>query len=145
LQTVSRPVPDFNLEGVNGEQWNKEALSGKPWIINFWAVWCAPCLHEIPSLNRAWGVLEDKGVGMLAINIGDDAEGIKTFLVDNDLTIDFPIVVGDKFKSLENWSARNLPFTVIVGPDGEVLFEAVGPREWDDQRFLDVALSYVES
>lgn len=141
LTLVDRELPPFSLQGVNGELYEPETLEGKTWLINFWAVWCAPCLEELPSLNRAWAKLQDHDVGMLAINIGEDADKIELFLKDNDLRIDFPIVIGDKIRTLGNWSARALPHTVVVSPQGKVVFEAVGPREWDDQRLIDAIVA----
>lgn len=141
LTPVDREVPPFSLIGVEGETYDPEELKGKTWLINFWAVWCAPCLEELPSLNSAWEKLEKQDVGMLAINIGEDAEKIEKFLADNELEIDFPIVIGDKIRTLSNWSARALPHTVVVSPEGKVVYEAVGPREWDDQRIIDAIVA----
>ena len=144
LTPVDKPVPAFSLEGVDGQVYDPKSLKGKTWLINFWAVWCPPCLEELPSLNRAWAQLQEHNVGMLAINIGEDAEKIERFLQDNDLRIDFPIVIGDKIRTLGNWDARGLPHTVVVSPDGVVVYEAVGPREWDDQAIIDAVIA-VES
>lgn len=143
LEPIDRELPAFSLQGVGGELYDPEALKGKTWLINFWAVWCAPCLEELPSLNKAWEKLQHHDVGMLAINIGEDADKIEKFLKDNDLRIDFPIVIGDKIRTLGNWSAHALPHTVVVSPQGRVVFEAAGPREWDEQGLIDsiVALS----
>lgn len=141
LTPIDRELPPFSLEGVDGKVHSPETLQGKTWLINFWAVWCAPCLEELPSLNRAWDKLQDHDVGMLAINIGEDADKIAQFLEDNDLAIDFPIVIGDKLRTLGNWSARALPHTVVVSPAGKVVYEAVGPREWDDQRLVDAIIA----
>jgi hypothetical protein len=38
--------------------------------------------------------------------------------------------------SLPNWSARALPTTLVIDKSGKVVFEALGPREWDDQELL---------
>ena len=145
LVPVDRDLPTFDLEGANGEVWNNDALQGKPWLINFWAVWCAPCLDELPALNETWSVLKEKNVGMLAVNIGDDADSIKLFLHKHDLKIDFPIVIGDKYKTLGNWSAITLPYTVIVSPEGKIVYEASGPREWADPFFIDAITGLLDS
>ena len=145
LTPVDRPIPDFSLLGVDGTVYDTENLQGKTWLINFWAVWCAPCLEELPALNRAWSQLEKEDVGMLAINIGEEPDAISTFLTENQLAIDFPIVIGDKIRSLSNWSGRALPHTVVVSPAGRVVYEAVGPREWDEQRFIDAVIALNES
>lgn len=141
ITPVDRDLPAFSLQGVDGELYDPETLKGKTWLINFWAVWCAPCLEELPSLNRAWAKLQNHDVGMLAINIGEDADKIEQFLKDNDLSIDFPIVIGDKIRTLGNWSAITLPFTVVVSPEGRVVYDAAGPREWDDQELIDAIVA----
>jgi len=145
LTPVERDLPPFSLQGVDGTLYDPEALAGKTWLINFWAVWCAPCLDELPSLNKAWAQLKDNNVGMLAINIGEDAEQIEQFLAEHNLRIDFPIVVGDKIRTLGNWSGAGLPYTVIVSPEGKIVYEAVGPREWHEAQFVDAVLALNES
>ncbi len=145
LTAVDRPIPDFSLQGVDGTVYNTKNLQGKTWLINFWAVWCAPCLEELPALNNAWAQLKEQNVGMLAINIGEEADAIETFLTENNLTIDFPIVVGDKIRSLGNWSGRALPHTVVVAPNGRVVYEAAGAREWDEQRYIDAVVALNET
>ncbi len=141
LPSVDRAVPDFSLQGMNGEVIDTNSLKGKTWLINFWAVWCAPCLEELPSLNSAWEKLAPHDIGMLAINIGEEPDQIETFLAEHNLAIDFPIVIGDKIRTLGNWSARALPHTVVISPEGRVVFEVSGPREWDDQSIIDAIIA----
>lgn len=140
LPPVDRDIPDFSLAGMDGEVIDTASLQGKTWLINFWAVWCAPCLEELPSLNSAWKKMEPHNVGMLAINIGEEPDQIKQFLAEHNLAIDFPIVIGDKIRTLGNWSARALPHTVVISPEGRVVYEVSGPREWDDREIIDAIL-----
>ena len=138
LTPVDREPPAFDLQDIHGLTWNVAALEGKPWVINFWASWCPPCVAEIPSMNQAWKVLEPAGVGMLAINIGDGPDGVAAFM--QDVMIDFPVLLGDS-SALGEWSGRALPTTVIVNAEGKVVYEAIGPREWDDADILERVLS----
>lgn len=141
LSAVDRDLPTFSLKGVDGSTITPETLKGKTWLINFWAVWCAPCLEELPALNNAWSQLEPHNVGMLAINIGEEAAQIEAFLAKHNLSIDFPIVIGDKYKSLGNWGGVSLPYTVVVNSQGRVVYEAAGDREWDKPEFVDAVLA----
>jgi len=138
LKEVDRSVPQFQLQSVAEEMWDIESLKGKPWIINFWATWCPPCIEEIPAMNSAWAVLEEKGFGMLAINAGEGRVAVESFL--DRIPIDFPTLLGDN-NSLPDWSVRALPTTVVVNADGKVIFEALGPREWDDEALLQRLIS----
>lgn len=133
LDVVDRALPEFDLASLDGQQWQADSLSGKPWVINFWATWCPPCIEEIPSMNKAWETLESQGVGMLAINAGEGVDAVNSFM--QKIAIDFPVLLGD-MDTLPNWSVRALPTTIVVNADGEVVYEALGPREWDDEELL---------
>lgn len=130
LADVSRPLPEFALESLDGERYETSTLAGKPWIVNFWASWCAPCIEEIPAMNRAWEALEPAGVGMLAINVGETPEAIARFT--EETPIDFPVLLGDGATTMPDFGARVLPTTLVIDAGGRVVHEALGPREWDD-------------
>ena len=134
LSEIDRDLPNFELASLEGETWDVDALLGKPWIINFWASWCAPCIEEMPAMNRAWADVEDDGIGMLAINAGESTLAIRTFL--EKVPVDFKILLGDG-QTLPDWSVRALPTTVVIDSTGKVVYEALGPREWDDPVLLD--------
>jgi len=122
LNPVERALPTFELPGLDKSTWNREALAGKPYIVNFWATWCAPCVHELPAMNRAAEQLLDAGVGMLAVNISENAPAIEAFM--KEVPIEFPVAVGDQL-TFPNWKVRGLPTTYIVSPDGQIIAEAI--------------------
>ena len=136
LTEIDRPLPKFALEsvGADNESWQVDKLAGKPWVINFWATWCPPCIEEIPSMNAAWEKLEPEGIGMLAINAGEGRAAVENFL--DKIPIDFPSLLGDS-NTLPNWSVRALPTTIVVNANGVVVYQALGPREWDDDELLE--------
>ena len=84
-------------------------------------------------MNRAWEILEPHGIGMLAINAGEDRPVVEEFLTE--VPIDFTTLLGN-MDSLGNWSVRALPTTIVVDAEGRVVMEALGPREWDDEALL---------
>jgi len=133
LSDVDRTVPEFQLAALDGTIWTLDTLRGKPWVINFWATWCPPCIEEIPSMNAAYEKLQPMGIGMLAINAGEGQEAVEQFLTK--ITIEFPNILGDG-DTLPSWSIRALPTTIVIDADGNVIYEALGPREWDDERLL---------
>jgi len=133
MTSIDRELPEFSLPGIDDATWDKEALAGKVWVVNFWATWCPPCIEELPSMNRAWSKLEPEGIGMLAINAGEDRFDVESFL--GRVPIDFTTVLGD-LDTLPNWSVRALPTTIVIDQTGKVVLEALGPREWDDPELL---------
>jgi thiol-disulfide isomerase/thioredoxin len=51
-QTDKKDAPKFDVTSIDGTNFKLEDLKGKIIVINFWGIWCPPCLREIPDLNR---------------------------------------------------------------------------------------------
>lgn len=134
LSPTERTVPAFSLQALAGEEWTRESLAGRVWIVNFWATWCPPCVEEIPGMNTTYERLGEQNVGMLAINAGEDRETISAFL--QDIPIDFPVVLADGMNTLAEWHIQGLPTTLLIDADGRIVYEAIGPREWDDPAMI---------
>ncbi len=129
-------APEFLLRDMNEKIKELDDYRGKPIIINFWATWCPPCRDELPSMNRAWKKIKDEGIQMLAIDIGEDEEAISSFT--KNFPIDFTILLDESSEEISNWSIRGLPTTFVLDPQGHVIYRAVGGREWDNKKILDM-------
>jgi peroxiredoxin len=86
-------------------------------------------------MNRAWHGLENEGIAMLAINMGEDEDTI--FIFTADYQADFPILMDRDGAVIEQWPVKGLPTTYIVAPDGTIAYRAIGSREWDNSRLLE--------
>jgi len=128
-------APDFALQDTEGKTHRLSDYRGKPVIINFWTTWCPPCREELPSMNRAWHQLEQEGIVMLAINMGEDEDTI--FIFSADYPTDFPILMDEAGEVIAQWPVKGLPTTYVVAPDGTFAYRAIGSREWDDKTLLD--------
>ncbi len=51
-QADKKDAPKFDVTSIDGTNFKLEDLKGKVIVINFWGIWCPPCLREIPSLNQ---------------------------------------------------------------------------------------------
>lgn len=66
---LDRPAPDFAFRRVADESEARlSGLEGNVVVLNFWATWCAPCLQELPELNRLQEVYKDQGVVVLTVS-----------------------------------------------------------------------------
>jgi len=129
-------APDFALQDTNGKTHRLSDYRGRPVIINFWTTWCPPCREELPSMNRAWHLIEEEGIVMLAINMGEDEDTIFNFSAD--YPTDFPVLMDQSGEVIEQWPVKGLPTTYVIAPDGTIAYRAIGSREWDARELLDV-------
>jgi peroxiredoxin len=97
-------APNFNVKTIKGETLKLSELKGKVVVINFWFEACAPCIAEIPALNRLKEDYKTKDVVFIAFG-RDDTQSIKDFLKsrnfnyhlvssDYDLTEDYCLISG---------------------------------------------------
>jgi len=136
---VPQPAPNFKLIDLDNKKYTLNNYKGKPLIVNFWATWCPPCRAELPSFNRAWSKLKNKGVNMIAINIGEDPNAVFNFI--REYPIDFRVLLDQESDQLKNWQMNGLPTTFILNYKGEVVYQAIGEREWDNDELLKKVLA----
>ncbi len=133
---MSRPLaPGFKMMDMDDLSHKLSDYKGKPVIINFWATWCPPCRAELPSMNRAWKKVKDEGIEMLAINVSEDEDSI--FIFTGEYPIDFTVLLDESGAEIRHWPIRGLPTTFVLDPEGRIVYQAVGSREWDDDALLN--------
>ena len=128
------PAPAFSLEDIDGREYKLSDYSGKVVIVNFWATWCPPCREEMPSMQRAWKQLEAEGIVMLGIDVGEDEHTVFSFGADYGL--EFPLLLDQDSGVTNKWPVVGLPTTFIVDPEGKIVYQAIGGREWDAPELL---------
>jgi thiol-disulfide isomerase/thioredoxin len=98
-------------------------------VLNFWATWCAPCRHEMPSLDRLQAAMPELAV--LPVATGRNAvEGIEAFYAEAGVTR-LPILRDPKSVLARNMAVMALPVTVVLNPEGQEVARLIGDAEWD--------------
>jgi cytochrome c biogenesis protein CcmG/thiol:disulfide interchange protein DsbE len=75
--TVGDIAPPLSGTSLDGRTVSLAEFRGKPVIVNFWASWCGPCIHEFPVLKDA--EVKHPGLVILGVIYQDDATAAKTF------------------------------------------------------------------
>ena len=126
----------IKFTNINNETVSLNKFENSLIIINFWATWCAPCIEEMPSLNRLQANPAFNNLQIIPINVGrDNLEKSKNFykkLKINNLEIYF-----DKNVELANkFLLRGLPTTVFINKKGEEFARIIGFVNFDDKTFI---------
>jgi len=133
LTALTKPVmaPTLQLQNMDEEMVDIKDLKGKIIVVNFWATWCPPCRREMGSLERFYQATKVKNVELLAVNIGEDIDTVFSFLGTVDPSPTFTMLFDPDGLSMKSWNVLGLPTTFIVNPEGEIVYRAVGGREFD--------------
>lgn len=93
-----------------------------PLLVSLWAVWCQPCKRELPALQDISRQRQD--LAILAVNIGDDPEKVRSFMQENGLAIS--VAIDENGALLEALDAATVPVTVLFDTDGKILWSHLG-------------------
>lgn len=124
-------APEFSLVAwPKGEKTSITQRQSKIRVMNFWASWCAPCMLEMPSLQRLHDAYRERGLEVLAVNVDEDAQAVDEAVKKLKLTLplfsDADGTLGDLFQ------VEALPHTLILDSQGKILHQEIGDRDWMD-------------
>jgi thiol-disulfide isomerase/thioredoxin len=126
---AATPLFDAPLQTLDGAPANLAAYRGKFLVLNIWAVWCAPCRAELPSLDRLSQALDPGLFAVAGVSIDKERAFTREFLAE--LGVGFPSYWdSEKRLTQEIFFTPAIPLTLIVDPLGEILVGYEGARDW---------------
>jgi thiol-disulfide isomerase/thioredoxin len=119
---------DFAFRDADGKTVRIADFRGRPVVLNIWAKWCAPCVTELPLLNR----LQQKGgtLAVLAVAVDEpDPTKVRGFLVNHGMTALTPYLDPDNVfaKALR---IREIPVSLLINKDGYARVRVDAPVDW---------------
>ncbi|MCB0451095.1 MAG: TlpA family protein disulfide reductase, partial [Confluentibacter sp.] len=107
-----------------------KSLRGKYVLIDFWGIWCGPCVKEMPEVKAFQDKYKDKLV-VLGINSGDSKEKIQKFVDENGYA--WQQLMSDKANTPDNFvnrfNVQGFPTKFIIDPRGNIVKRYVGSGE----------------
>jgi thiol-disulfide isomerase/thioredoxin len=116
------PLPDFEHGWMNSGRFSSESLKGKVAVINFWGVWCGPCVRETPEIQAFAEKFRDHP-DVVFITVANDQDPATTRAFMEEKGYDFPVILDEGLVSVAD--IRAFPTTLFVDRAGRVLFKYV--------------------
>jgi len=126
-----RPVTGKPFVDGEGRELTLAKYKSRGIVFNFWATWCAPCVKEMPQLDRLKTILEPDGIEVLTIS--EDRAGaplVKRFYEVNGLR-NLGVLVDKRGKVLRDSKIIGLPTTLLIDAEGREIGRVQGISEWD--------------
>lgn len=131
---VGDATPNFQLSDLDGRTSRLSDYRGKVVVLNFWATWCAPCVQEMPSLNRLSETFGLKGVTVLAVSVDDDEQALRQFVAKNQLKM--AVLRDPDHKVSASYRTFKYPETYILDRQGRLVQKVIGGEDWNTPRVV---------
>lgn len=127
------PLPDFVFSDEKAQDVTLQRFEGHPILINLWATWCAPCVAEMPQLDRVAGNYAKGGLKVLTIS--QDSMGADKVL---------PFFNAKGFRHIKPWldpenqfgfhyGTGLLPTSVLYDAQGREVARVTGALDWEGE------------
>ena len=140
----ARPRIDETFRDQYGNAVTLADYEGKVVVLNFWATWCPPCRHEMPSIDRLAGEMGGDDVEVLALSTDRfDVERVAAFFKEID--VQHLRVLQDRRGAVARKAGvLGLPVTVILDRQGREIGRVQGEAEWDSADVKSIVARVVE-
>lgn len=144
LAEAPRPAPEAVWHDGAGREVALADFRGRIVMVNFWATWCAPCVRELPSIDRLQTKLAGEDFTVVAINV--DAGGAdRAAAFAEELQIDaLPLNLDPRMVAARAMDVAVMPTTVIYDREGKELGRMEGGAEWDSPEAVALLQWFIE-
>jgi thiol-disulfide isomerase/thioredoxin len=139
-----RPAPTMPFTRADDGEITLAAFQGRVVLLNFWATWCAPCVHEMPSLDRLQAKLRDEGLDVVAVSVDHAGlDRVKPFFQRQGIG-HLSIYLDSAGALSKAFGINGLPTTLLIDREGRIVGGMEGPADWDSDEAVAMVRQYLE-
>lgn len=141
---VPLDAPTTVFKDAEGVDRTLQDYAGKVVIVNFWATWCAPCIREMPTLDRLQAQRGGDALQVLAISQDRGGARIAKPFIEKNGWSHLGLFLDSSAAFAKDASLRGLPTTLIIDKNGKEVVRVEGEADWsgpDVEKILTTLLS----
>jgi thiol-disulfide isomerase/thioredoxin len=117
--TAKEPAPRFVAKTTDGETFSNASIKGKVVLLEFWTTWCGYCAQEAQLVDKLGKELADKGLILLAIDVGESKKTVKKYLEQHPRNC--KIVLMEDTNLAAMYQATVYPIYVVIDREGNIV------------------------
>jgi peroxiredoxin len=129
IERPRKDAPDFELADAMDRRHSLADSLGRITLVNFWATWCPPCVHEIPSMNTLAAAYKPEEFAIVSINFKESPEHVRTFMAK--VAVEFPVLMDQDGSVSRRWGVFAFPSSFLLDRKGRIRYSVNTAIEWD--------------
>ena len=140
------PAPTFSGLTVDNQKIDFAQLKGKKVVLlDFWSIYCASCIEEMPRLVEINNEFSKKGLQVIGVNLDSfGTHRVVKFMQGMENKITFPVVIDKTRQIATSFNAMVLPTTLLIDASGKIRFYHVGYRPGDEKHLRGIVAQAVK-
>lgn len=135
-----KTIPSVSLKTLDGGKINSSKFTngGKPYVINFWATWCAPCKKELDNIAEVYAKWQkETGVKIIAISIDDAKTSSRVASTVMAKGWEYEVYIDENADFKRAMNVNLVPHTFLVDGNGKVVWEHNNYAEGDEDELFE--------
>ncbi len=114
--------PEFSEKDLQGKPFSLANYKGKVVLVDFWAVWCGPCVRELPNVLKAYEKHHAAGFEILGISLDSDKAKLEKFIETNKMSWQqYFDGKGWENKLAQQYGVNSIPATYLLDGEGKII------------------------
>lgn len=123
---VGKDAPGFTLQTFSGQSVNLQKLKGKLVLLDFWEVWCTPCVQSMPKVQAMHEKYGGKGLVVLGVSLDKNIASSKSLAERKKLT--FANLLGNE-ETKKGYKVVAVPEYILIDKTGKIILAQAGFSE----------------
>ncbi|GAB4239085.1 MAG: hypothetical protein OHK0028_16790 [Deltaproteobacteria bacterium] len=140
------PSPLFSGLTIDNQKIDFTQLKGKKVVVlDFWSIYCASCIEEMPRLIELHNEFSKKGLQVIGVNLDSfGTHRVVKFMQGMENKITFPVIIDKTRQIATSFNAMVLPTTLLIDASGKIRFYHVGYKPGDEKKLRGVVAQAVK-
>ena len=117
---LGKPAIDFQVKDVNGADLSLEKYRGKIVLLDFWAVWCAPCRAETPHLKSAYEEFKNREFEIIGISLDHEKSELLAYIEEQEIAWPQYLNEAGENDVAQKYKVMAIPQTFLIDHEGVI-------------------------